>query len=310
MHNHNSVSLFQDKIHSLKVKQDLHIGDRSHWRLQKIDNLDLTYPEWKKDLAQVEDWHIHKIDNRENTILFHEVIEGMLDQQYIYLSWDHEQIENPFPDVDKIEAQIVHYRGSDDDITKEVHSIVDEIFEMKHSVAKSGKKKTDTIVDEKSKVLENRSQSKSSHDYSSSYMTMGALGAAHHRRSSSSNSRSKEERRESKTENNTRYRSTTSSLLPSSSPSSSSSPRQKAAENVSLLQTTGPPPSTVTTQLDLGKCDICTIRAKTHLIVPCDHLGCAACSHHAWRTRARCPTCHQPVDKVVRIELLPPKKKK
>lgn len=272
VHYYKKISLFQDKVHSLKVKQDLHVGDRSHWRLNKIDDLDLTYPEWEKDLEQVEDWHIHNTDNRENTIFFHEVIEGMLDQQYIYLSWDHEQIQNPFPDIDKIEAQIVHYRGSDD--TKVVGQI-------KPSVNKSEKKNTDKIMDEKNKISENRSHIKYNR--------------------SSSKPNSNEERREPETENN-RSRSITSSFLPSSS----SSPRQKAYDNSSLPQS-GPPPKI--TVLNLGKCDICTTRAKTHLFVPCGHLGCAACSHHSLRTTARCPTCNKPADKVVRIELLAPKKK-
>merc|ERR1712194_890034 len=100
-------------------------------------------------------------------------------------------------------------------------------------------------------------------------MTVGALCAAHRRRSASFKlSSMNEERREaSETEKKNQYR------------------RSIASPKV--------------TEEELGHCDMCTIRVKTHVLVPCGHLGCAACSHHAWRTRARCPTCQQTVDKVL-----------
>jgi len=264
-----------------------------------LDDLrvDLTYPEWEIDLAHVEDWHRHHSDTRVNTIRFHEIMEGMLQQQYIYLSWkgydhdhDHNQEQeapipqNPFPDVDHIAAPLVHYnRGScdsDSDSDDDTQEVVEEMKQpsLDH---KSEKEKTDKIIivaNGKNKnqisLEQNRSHSKKSSldSNSKSYMTMGAFCAAHRRRSASSNSSSmNEERREaSETEKKNQYR------------RSITSPK--------------------VTEEELGHCDMCTIRVKTHVLVPCGHLGCAACSHHAWRTRARCPTCQQTVDKVVRIE--------
>jgi hypothetical protein len=150
------LAIFQDKFHSLKVKQDLHDGDRSHWRLLKLDDLNLTYPGCRKDIKQVKDWHIANADNRKNTVIFHEVIEGMLDQQQIYLGWDHGQVQNPFPDVDKIDAQIYQYRRRQ--VTKEEEE--NAYDEMKYS-DNSKNAILDKLIDQKKKVLEKRSLLKS-----------------------------------------------------------------------------------------------------------------------------------------------------
>eukprot|EP00536_Pseudo-nitzschia_multiseries_P007558 jgi/Psemu1/287198/fgenesh1_pg.179_\ len=86
------VTMFPDAIHSLRVKQDLYRKDRSHWRLVKLDDLELTYPKWREDFIEVEDWHIHNEDNRENAATFREMIEGMLEQEELYLGWSHERM--------------------------------------------------------------------------------------------------------------------------------------------------------------------------------------------------------------------------
>mmetsp|Transcript_6695 Transcript_6695/g.16341 ORF Transcript_6695/g.16341 Transcript_6695/m.16341 type:complete len:309 (+) Transcript_6695:133-1059(+) len=87
VHYSRPLTQFPNKIHSLKVKQSLFKGNRSHWRLVQLDDLELTYPRWKRDIEAAEDWHIHNAENRESNILFHEIIEGMLEKQSIYLEW-------------------------------------------------------------------------------------------------------------------------------------------------------------------------------------------------------------------------------
>jgi hypothetical protein len=265
------LTRFQDKFHSLKVKQDLHDGYRSHWRLLKLDDLHLTYPGCKKDIKLVEDWHIANADNRKNNVIFYEVIEEMLDQQQIYLGWDHEQIQNPFPDVDKIDAQINHYRR------RVVTKIEDDDYnEMKYS-DNSKSKTLDKLIDQKKKVLEKRSLLKSTRSSKSTF---------------------NEERREPETENR-RYRSSSFSLSLSSS-SSSSLQRQMASNNAYHLRPTN---SKTPAGSKLGKCQVCSTRTKTHICVPCGHLACAACSYHSLRTTTRCSICSQHADKVVRVEL-------
>ena len=53
-------------------------------------DLELTYPGCEEDIKQVKDWLIQNVDKRKNSIIFHEVIEGMLDQEQIYLGWEYE----------------------------------------------------------------------------------------------------------------------------------------------------------------------------------------------------------------------------
>ena len=78
---------FPDVLHSLQAKQDLYDNDRSHWRLVKLEDLELTYPKWQRDVDAVEDWHIHNAESRENDVLFHEIMEGILEKEALYLEW-------------------------------------------------------------------------------------------------------------------------------------------------------------------------------------------------------------------------------
>jgi len=96
VHYSRPLTQFPDILHSLKAKQDLHAGNRSHWRLAKLDDLELTYPKCKKDIEAVEDWHMHQTDeSRENDILFHEIIDGVLEKEAIYLEWVHQRRSRP-----------------------------------------------------------------------------------------------------------------------------------------------------------------------------------------------------------------------
>lgn len=88
VHCDQPAGLFPDRLHMLREKQRIHQGDRTHWRLVQLDKLKLTYPGWENDVAQVEVWHLHHGDTPKNTKLFAEVVEGMRDQQIIFLGWD------------------------------------------------------------------------------------------------------------------------------------------------------------------------------------------------------------------------------
>jgi hypothetical protein len=91
IHYSRPLTQFPHKLHSLKAKQDFYRGDRNHWRLVNLDDLELTYLRWQKDVEAVEDWHIHNAENRENDVLFHEIIEGMLEKEATYLEWIHQR---------------------------------------------------------------------------------------------------------------------------------------------------------------------------------------------------------------------------
>jgi hypothetical protein len=91
IHYTRPYSQFPDKLQSLQAKQDSYKGDRTHWRLLTIDELELTYPKWKRDVEALEDWHIHHSENHENDVLFHEIVEGLLEKEALYLEWIHQR---------------------------------------------------------------------------------------------------------------------------------------------------------------------------------------------------------------------------
>ena len=57
----------------------------------KLDGLAMTYSGWEKDANAVVEWHIHHAESRENDVLFHEIIDGMLEMEAPYLEWKHER---------------------------------------------------------------------------------------------------------------------------------------------------------------------------------------------------------------------------
>ena len=109
VHYSRPVTIFPNTLHSLKAKQDLHRNDRSHWRLVKLDNLELTYPNWQEDCKAVEGWHINNQDNRENAAIFRDVIGGILEQEEYYLGWNHRRIGTQ---LDEEHSSSLDYSGS------------------------------------------------------------------------------------------------------------------------------------------------------------------------------------------------------
>ena len=81
---------FPNAIHTLKEKERVHRGDRSHWRLAKLDSLRLTYPGWENDVKEIEAWHLQNTDSKAANHMFYEALEGIKDQQQIFLGWDHD----------------------------------------------------------------------------------------------------------------------------------------------------------------------------------------------------------------------------
>jgi len=101
IHYSRPLTQFPDKLHSLKAKQAFYKGDRSHWRLVNLDDLELRYLRWQKDIEAVEDWHRKNAENRENDVLFHQIIEGMLEKEATYLEWIHQR---RFSGINQVEA--------------------------------------------------------------------------------------------------------------------------------------------------------------------------------------------------------------
>jgi len=131
VHYSRPLTLFPDVLHSLKAKQDEHVRDRSHWRLVKLDDLELTYPRWKKDFEAVEDWHIHNEDNGDNDVLFHEIIEGMLEKEDLYLEWILERKHRQDKDEQPLEnnSNSVEYRDHNNDIDARSDDVQQDEFE-------------------------------------------------------------------------------------------------------------------------------------------------------------------------------------
>lgn len=87
-HCNSSKFVFQDALHSLRERQHAHDGIRSHWRLVQLDKLNLTYHGWEQDVKDVEEWHFKTSESAAANKIFAEVLEGMKDQEQIYLGWD------------------------------------------------------------------------------------------------------------------------------------------------------------------------------------------------------------------------------
>jgi hypothetical protein len=76
---------FADAFCRIRDHQYMHDANRSHWRLVALDTLKLAYPGFQEDIAEVENWHLNQADSPSNKGLFNEVVDGMLEQEKIYL---------------------------------------------------------------------------------------------------------------------------------------------------------------------------------------------------------------------------------
>jgi hypothetical protein len=285
---------FPDKLHMLREKQRIHDGDRSHWRLKHLDALHLTYPGWENDLAQVENWHLNHADTPQNTTLFAEVIEGMRDQQIIYLGWDREgdDDDDEHEDQKDLENANSYCNNSDD------QGCVAQLIESMESRRKNAAKAAVASSCDFKKMPRSSSPSSTSSTASSSDpfkndQSIGSSSTVERRTGppSSSSPPLRAEQDMAPPGFSTGSTNPTSWLL--SSPSS---------EGIATSNNESVNKNNSKKTASLGKCIVCLSRSKTHVFVPCGHLCCcAACGTHAMETGALCPICRTDADNVYRV---------
>lgn len=264
---------FANKLHRLRQKQAVYDGSRAHWRLVQLDKLNLTYPGWETDFAQVEEWHFNNADSTKNDNLYAEVIEGMKDQQQIYLGWDHDEEEEEEEESEEEDESVsegyatsVGSSGSPTSSVEKEKAKMKEMVELYASIADN----ISSMEGKKKKLMEERSTCSS--NPASSRNTSPAPRER-------SNGRDQPPR--AKTPG------TMTVSVPKMFP-------------MKLEETVPRPPKQVT----LGKCEVCLIRKKTHVFVPCGHLcACAACSHKAMEETGSCPICRNQSENSFRVFL-------
>ena len=260
-------SQFPAAFHLLNEKQHVSGGNRSHWRLVQLDKLRLTYPGWQTDVSEVEQWHLHHEDSPKYDEMFTEVIEGMRDQQQIFLGWDHEGDES---DGAESSETILTAHG-------EFYKVpVKEATEMKksyNSIAESlmeheGKKR---------QILESRSACSSP--------TSSRCNSPVAQRSPSPTPREAYSSQSTADASQARAR----SFVDARQARARSFVKSRAASPTDTEERDMPP-----RQVKFGQCVVCCSRPKTHVFVPCGHLcACAACSDKTMRTNASCPICRK-----------------
>jgi len=268
---------FPDKLHMLREKQRIHDGDRNHWRLKLLDKLHLTYPGWTNDVAQVEIWHLHHADTPQNTSLFTEVIDGMRDQQIIYLGWDRV--------------------GDDDDNEEEEGPNGDDQDDTKSD--KSGSQGPSNRVSQLIDSMESRRKTaaKDAEASSKDFKTKPRSGSPTSLSSSGLGFESDQDVSLS-AESSTISIGASSQSNPAAYLLSSPSTEGMTMSN----ETTTPTKDKKKKSASLGKCVVCLSRSKTHVFVPCGHMCCcAACGTHAMETGALCPMCRTDADNVFRV---------
>lgn len=263
---------FANALHRLRQKQCLHEGDRSHWRLVALDKLKLTYPGWQTDVSEVEEWHLNSAENPKNEQLYAEVIEGMKDQQQIYLGWDHEDDAEDADDEssdDLISSAESSSRSAGGSIERE-RAKLKQMIQCYASIAEN----LNSMEGKKKELMEKRS-------------------------SSFSNPPSR-----SATPEPAQQRSASPSRRDPPPKTKASSGGKVTVSMPQFLMKTEANGSRPPKQVNLGKCEVCLTRPKTHVFVPCGHLcACAACSHQAMQETNMCPICRRKAESSYRVFL-------
>jgi hypothetical protein len=285
---------FEAIYHRLEEKQRIQDGDRFHWRLAALDRLSrtLTYLGWERDVADVENWHIDSLDTDRNGRMFAEVLEGMKDQQQIFMGWNHEGGEESdgtqSGSDESLDAKGNFYK-LDLKGAKDLRECYDSISQSLQ--AHEGKKKqlveqrsASPAVSRSSTPVARRSPSPTGRD-ASSYNGRDSPTASYQGRASPASYQSRSSAPVS--------RARTSSFQSRTSASSGrASPARTTASNDRL------PPK----QVKFGNCVMCLSRPKTHVFVPCGHLcACAACSSQAMESNQGCPICRRQADFSYRV---------
>jgi hypothetical protein len=259
---------FPDAFHALREKQQVFLGDRSQWRLVQLDNIKLSYPGWEEDVKEVEEWHLQNAVNDENNGMFNEVLEGMKDQQMIYMGWDHDPADAPSIDscisnldnTSTLSESASSYSSKSTGSSSAASSYTltknpDPVDEIKEACYKYISKSLKTHKQQKKQLMEERSQSRP---------TSGPEA-----------------------------RNTPSSVFNKSWFAPRPAPRQGHDSNDN---------EDSDKRANLGKCVVCLNRTKTHVFVPCGHLcACAPCSSKAMKTTGACPICRGKADHNFRV---------
>ena len=325
---------FDIAFHRLQEKQKMYIGNRSHWRLAILDRLSktLTYPGWEDDVAHVERWHVESLDNERNGRMFSEVLEGMKDQQQIFLGWNHEgnggndEDDHHSLSDESLEAQGVFYKldlQNAEEMRRSYNSITSSLqqFEGKRKQLLERRSASPVVsIDRRPPLPTDKNSSFSSSDSSdhdspspprhrrnppsrtSSYRRRSPSPAAssHRRRSQSASpyERSRSgtliSRGRTPSFQGSQSHNNSPSIAPNSSRASGSGIQVSAAEKWNDRL----PPK----QKKLGSCVVCYSRDKTHVFTPCGHMCvCAACSDETMKTTKCCPICNTQSDSSFRV---------
>lgn len=111
-HHLNYPNLFGDYVEGMRLKQALHVGDRSHPQLQALDNMKragLTYIGWEADVLKAEDYHVRRPS------LFDSYVEEMRRKQALYVGdRSHPQLQI----LDNMKREGLTYVGWQGDVRK------------------------------------------------------------------------------------------------------------------------------------------------------------------------------------------------
>lgn len=290
---------FANHLHRLRQKQRVFEGDRSHWRLVELDKLNLTYPGWELDWKEVEEWHFNFADNPRNDQLYAEVMEGLKDQQQIYLGWDYDEEEEE--DEGKEEEEEDTGDSDDDEEEEDANNEEDEQGDDEaNTESPQSDESTNSVVSHVStRAAVDRERAKMNE--------MVKFYASISENLCSMEGRKKKlvEERSTCSSNPASRSSSPERERSSSKHSSPTKSRRPATIDVAVpIFTVRAEEARPPKQVNLGKCEVCFIRPKTHVFVPCGHLcACAACSYKAMEETGTCPICREHSDNSFRVFL-------
>jgi hypothetical protein len=283
---------FPAAFHALRERQQVFSGDRSHWRLVQLDKMTLSYPGWEEDIKEVEDWHLV---NDMNNGMFFEVLEGMKDQQMIYMGWDHDSTDSPstgrfFTDLDKKLTTLSE---------PESESVLS--YSSKSTGSDQGSFST---FEKEADSVEIKAPPTAC--YQGCYMSITESLKTHAQKKK----QLVEERTQSRPKPGPEAR------TPSRPPTTTTTTTTRVLANKGWF---APRPAagallchgqsndsegTSDKRVNLGKCVVCLNRKKTHVFMPCGHLcACAPCGSRAMKMMAGCPICRGKADQTFRVFL-------
>jgi len=122
-HKEGGTYFGKERLHTLKEKQRIHEGCRSHWRLKKLDSLKLSYPGWQEDVKDAEKYH-RVAEERLHTLKEKQSIYEGRRSHWRLKKLDSLKLSYPGWHEDVKDAEHFHVRNKNDDIC-------DYIFETK-----------------------------------------------------------------------------------------------------------------------------------------------------------------------------------